>query len=452
MKKLILPLLVCLAQLCGAQTNDLIRNFDQLLSSFKPNEPGGLVLIAKQGKITYQKAFGSANLEYDIPMKPEIVFNIASITKQFTAVGILQLVEQGKLSLQDSLTKFFPRWPLNGQKVTIENLLTHTAGIPNSPPEKLIALQGRRGNVNPSDVIATFENLPLEFAPGTRWRYSNNGYILLGMIIEKVAGMPYGEYLAKYIFEPAGMVHSFYGDDYLIVKNRAASYLYWNNKYSNANNGKIDLAYAAGGIQSTIADLYQWNRALLSGKLIGREMLKKAFTEYKLANGKGTGYGYGWFVGNIQGSKVVEHGGNHGGFMTHYNYLPAEDIFVAVFYNFRGKLPEILSTDMAAMLIGKPFEMKEVELKDEDLQPYIGVYETEDGSTGYVTLAQHALYYQSKGGNKFKMVPYGKETFIFDNTVSTAVFKKDTSQYVLEIGNKRNSNKTILKKTDKPLP
>lgn len=452
MKKIILPLLLCLAQLCCAQTNGLNSSFDQLLSNFKPNEPGGLVLVAQQGKITYQKAFGSANLEFDVPMKAEMVFNIASITKQFTAVSILQLVEQGKLSLQDSLTKFFPKWPLNGQKVTIENLLTHTAGIPNAPPEKLIALQGRRGNVNPTDVIATFENLPLEFAPGTKWRYSNNGYMLLGIIIEKVSGMPYGEYLTKNIFKPAGMAHSFYGDDYLIVKNRASSYLYWNNKYSNANNGKIDMAYAAGGIQSTINDLYQWNRSLLAGRLIGREMLDKAFSEYKLANGKEAGYGYGWFVGNIQGAKVVEHGGNFGGFMTHYNYLPAEDLFVAVFYNFRGKLPEILSTDMAAMLIGKPFQMKEIELKNEEILPFTGVYETEDGSTAYLTLNQNALYYQSKGGNKFKMIPYGKETFIFENTVSTAVFKKEDSQYVLEIGNKRNSNKTILKRTDKPLP
>lgn len=453
MKRIIVLLLMGLAQYCSAQTNGLTDSLDQLLAGFRPDEPGGVVLIAKKGTILYRKAFGSAQMEHGIPMKPEMVFNIASMTKQFTAVGILQLVEQGKLSLKDSLSKFYPNWPFAQQKVTIENLLTHTAGIPNSPPEKLIAQQGRRGNISPSDLISTFENLPLEYAPGTKWKYSNNGYILLGMIIEKVSGMPYGEYLAKYIFEPAGMQHAFYGDDYLIVKDRAASYLHWNNKYMNANNGKVDLAYAAGGIQCTIDDLYQWNRSLLAGKLISKEMLDMAFTEYKLSNGKGTGYGYGWFTGNIQGSKVVEHGGNFGGFMTHYNYLPAEDVFVAVFYNFRGRLPEIMSTDMAAIAIGRPFQMKEVSLSAAELLPYTGVYETLDGGgIGYVTLDKGTLYYQSKGGNKFRMVPYGRDVFIFDNTVSTAVFKKEDASYLLVIGNKRSSNSIHLKKTDKMLP
>ncbi len=439
---------MCIGQQCYAQSNPLTDSLAPLLSGFQADVPGGVVLVAKHGKVILRKAFGTAQMEYGIPMKPEMVFNIASITKQFTAVCILQLVEQGKLSLQDTLTKFYPDWTLNGQQVTIEQLLTHTAGIPDSPPDKLIALQGRRGNVNPSEVIAAIENLPLQYAPGSKWRYSNNGYMLLGMIIEKVSGMPYGEYLAKNIFPAANMHHAFYGDDYRIVKKRAASYLHWNGTYMNANNGKVDLAYAAGGIQCTIDDLYQWNLALLSGKLISKPMLDKAFTEYLLPNGKGTGYGYGWFTGNIKGSKVVEHGGNFGGFMTHYNYLPAEDVFVAVFYNFRGRLPEILSTDLAALMIGKPFLTKEITLSDAALLHYTGEYKTADGGgTGFITLDKGVLYYQSKGGNKFRMVPYGKDVFVFDNTVSTAVFKKEAAAYVLEIGNKRNSHVTQLWKS-----
>ena len=159
--------------------------FDRLISSqFKGQEPGGVVLISQRGKIIYRKAFGLANVELEVPMKEEIVFNIASITKQFTAVAILQLSEQGKLSLQDKLTKYLPDYPA-GDQITIENLLTHTAGIPGPAPEAMAKLQARRDLVSLQDIIATFKNRPLDFAPGTKSSYSNNGYMCWARLSKK---------------------------------------------------------------------------------------------------------------------------------------------------------------------------------------------------------------------------------------------------------------------------
>ena len=441
----------------GQSGGRLAAEFDRIISSeFKAQEPGGVVLVTQKGKVIYGKAFGMANVELDVPMKEEMVFNIGSITKQFTAVAVLQLMERGKLSLQDEMTKYLPDYPVNGQKITIENLLTHTAGIPNSAPEAVTALQGRRGLVSLQEIINTFKNRPLDFAPGAKWSYSNNGYMLLGAIIEKVSGVSYPEYLANNIFKPAGMTRTLFGDDYILVKNRAASYVYSRaeSRFLNALNGKVEIAYSAGAIQSTAEDLFRWNQALHSHKLITKESLEKAQVEYKLPSGKGTNYGYGWFIGNIQGSPLVEHGGNMGGFMSHAIYLPREDVFVVVLYNFRAaRLPEFLAGDLAALAINKPYNISEISLDENLLKTYVGVYE-EEGVERLITLENGKLYYQRVGANKLNMKPYAKDKFFFENLAVIAEFKRDASNNIisLALSSKRGISSSTLKRTDKPVP
>ena len=442
----------------GQSRTQLTAELDRIISSeFKAQEPGGVVLIAQRGQILYKKAFGMANLELNVPMKEEMVFNIASMTKQFTAIAVLQLMEQGKLSLQDEITKYLPDYPINGQKITIENLLTHTAGIPASPPEAMKLLQGERRLITLPEIINTFKTRPLEFAPGTKMVYSNNGYILLGAIIEKVSGISYPEYLKRNLFKPAGMNETLFGDDYIIIKNRAASYVYSRaeSQFLNYLNSKVEMAYSAGGIQSTAEDIFRWHQALLSNKLIKKESLEKAQTEYKLPSGKGTNYGYGWFIGNIQGSPIVEHGGNMGGFMSHAIYLPQEDVFVALFYNFRvpNRLPEFLAGDLAALAIGKPFKIKEITLDENLLKSYTGVYE-EEGIERLITLEKGNLYYQRVGANKMNMKPYAKDRFFFENAAVVAEFKRDVNGKVVSLllANKRGISSSVLRRTDKPIP
>jgi CubicO group peptidase (beta-lactamase class C family) len=441
----------------GQSPGQLTAEFDRIISSeFKAQEPGGVVLVTRRGAVIYKKAFGMANLELDVPMKEEMVFNIASITKQFTAVAVLQLAEQGKLSVQDEITKYLPDYPVNGQKITVENLLTHTAGIPGPAREAMSSLQGRKNIVGLQEIIATFRNRPLDFAPGTKWSYSNDGYILLGAIIEKVSGVSYAAYLEKNIFKPAGMTRTLFGDDQLLIKNRAASYVYSRaeSKFLNALNDKVETAYSAGAIQSTAEDLFRWNQALNSHRLITKASLEKARTEYKLPDGKGTNYGYGWFIGNIQGSPLVEHGGNMGGFMCHAIYLPREDVFVVVLYNFRAaRLPEFLAGDLAALTIGKPFDIREISLDENLLKTYVGVYE-EGGVERLITVEHSKLYYQRVGANRLSMKPYAKDKFFFENTALVGEFKRDANDKIisLEVSNKRGISSSVLRRTDKPLP
>ncbi|HEX8736556.1 MAG TPA: serine hydrolase domain-containing protein [Pyrinomonadaceae bacterium] len=436
----------------------LAAEIDRIIASeFKAQEPGGVALVAQKGRIIYKKAFGMANMELNVPMREEMVFNIASMTKQFTAVAVLQLMEQGKLSLSDEITKYLPDYPVNGQKITIENLLTHTAGIPGSDPSAITRLQGERRLITLAEIIDTFKNRPLDFAPGTKMIYSNNGYMLLGAIIEKVSGTSYPKYLENNIFKPLGMTATHFGDDFIIVKNRAASYIYSRaeSQFFNALNGKVEIAYSAGGIQSTAEDLFKWHQALNSYKLIKKESLEKARTEFKLPNGKRTYYGYGWFIGNIQGSPIVEHGGNMGGFMCHAIYLPQEDIYVLLLYNFRvpNRLPEFLAGDLAALAINKPFNIREITLDENLLKEYVGVYE-EEGVERLITVENGKLYYQRVGANKMIMKPYARDKFFFDNASIIGEIKRDASGKIisLDLASKRGVSAGVLKRTDKPLP
>lgn len=203
----------------SATRKELEKDFDNVLSQiYKQGGPGCAVLITEKGKPIYRKAFGMANIELGVPMKPEMVFRIGSITKQFTAIAILQLMEQGKLALQDDITKYIPDYPVNGKKITIEHLLTHTSGIKSytSMPSFQTIM---RKDMKPMELVSFFKDQPMDFDPGAKFLYNNSGYFLLGVIIEKVSGMSYPQYLEQQIFKPLGMVNSYYGTDTRIIPN-----------------------------------------------------------------------------------------------------------------------------------------------------------------------------------------------------------------------------------------
>jgi CubicO group peptidase (beta-lactamase class C family) len=430
----------------------LAAAFDKLLTEqFKPGGTGCAALVAVKGQIIYKKAFGMANLELNVPMQPDMIFRIGSITKQFTAVSILQLMEQGKLSLQDDITKFIPDYPTNGYKITIEHLLTHTSGIKSytSVPEFQEYI---RDDKKPEDVIKLFRNQPMEFAPGTKWNYNNSGYFLLGYIIEKVSGKTYPEYIEENLFKPLGMSNSLYGSDSKIIRNRAWGYQPEGDEVVNADMMSMTLPYSAGSIQSTVEDLFKWNQALHSYKLVKKETLEKAFTEYKLANGKGTAYGYGWMLKQLQGSPTIEHGGAINGYLANAIYLPDEDIFVAVFSNNSGKSPDLVSNKMAAIALGKPYNMNEIPADEATLEQYTGVYENEDGDQRMITREGNKLFSQRSGGMRYIIKLYGADKFFFDNSLTLIIFKRDASGRITEAVTDDRGIKAVWKKTDKPLP
>lgn len=425
--------------------------FDKIISEqFKPNETGCVALVAEQGKIIYKKAFGMANIELNVPMKTDMVFRLGSISKQFTAICILQLMEKGKLTLQDKITTHISDYPKDGDKITIEQLLTHTSGIVNITEMKNFD-DIKRKNLKTHEVIDFFKNEPLEFEPGTKWSYSNSGYILLGYIIEKVSGLAYSQYLEENIFKPCQMTASSLDDDAKIIKNRASGYAKNGDQTVNAEFINMTIPHGAGGIVSTVEDLYRWNRALITYKLVTKGTLEKAFKRHKLPDGKDTDYGYGWFFLNIQGHPTVEHGGGIEGFLTSSIYLQKEDVFVAVFSNSSGQSPEFVSAKLAAISIGKPYVYKEVTLDESLQQEYVGVYENDEGILMNIYLENEKMFSEFPDGNKFQLKPYDKGKYFYNDFFSTLEFKKsaDNKIYSADAVARFEKSRT-WKRTDKP--
>jgi CubicO group peptidase (beta-lactamase class C family) len=433
-KLLLLALPILLTTYAAAagknRTHDTIltAEFDRLLSSrFKPDGPGAAALVAQNGQIIYKKAFGLADLELKVAMQPDMIFRIGSITKQFTAVAILQLAEKGLLSLNDDITRYLPDFPVHGHKITIEHLLTHTSGIKSYTSLRTWDPMTRRRDLTPTELINLFRDEPMDFPPGTRFLYNNSGYILLGYIIEKVSGVSYSRYISDNIFKPAGMTSSGYDNASAIIPMRARGYQQGLVSVVNADFLSMTQPYAAGSLLSTVNDLYKWNRALHSYTLIRKETLESAFTSYKLSNGKETGYGYGWQLGNIQGSQSIEHGGGINGFLTHAIYLPDSDIFVTVFSNCTCNDPEMVTSRIAAAAIGKPFP--EVELKTDISQTdeYTGVYSNEEGTDRMITASEGKIYSQVKGSGKYRMIRYATDRFILENSLTLLHFSRGTA-------------------------
>lgn len=362
---------------CQAQKSkdkQLAKSLDSLLSKqFNPNGPGISLLVAKKGKIIYEKAFGSASLELSVPIRPEMVFNLGSITKQFTAVAILQLVEKGKISLQDSLQKYVPDFPSKGYPITIENLLTHTSGIKDYMQIDYPEPYMERRDFSPKVLIDSFKSLPLEFEPGTKFHYSNSGYFLLGFIIERVTAKTWQDYLQENIFTPLGLTNTYTDHPNAIIKNRVYGYKKEDQHFEKADYWSATISYAAGGLLSSVEDLYKWQKGLYAYQILRKETLDKAFTNFKLKNGTTTGYGYGWFLKDISGIKSIEHGGAITGFLTNEIYYPAEDIYVVSLFNCDCAPKDALSATIAGLALGKPLQ-PDVKITDAILNNYTGTY------------------------------------------------------------------------------
>jgi CubicO group peptidase (beta-lactamase class C family) len=290
MKPVLFILLTALATLSYGQSKEdkeLVKKVDQFITgNYQSYAPGCAVLVAKKGEVLLEKGYGSANIELNVPMQSGMVFRIGSITKQFTAVAILQLVEQGKIALTDSIQKFIRDFHFKGKTITIEHVLTHTSGIKGYEEIDAKLPNPMRIDFSPKTVIDSIDRLSLEFEPGTRYNYSNSNYFLLGYIIEQVSGLSYPEYLRENLFKPAGLTSTYYESHTAIIPNRASGYSLADGKYLNTDFISMSLVYGAGALRSTVADLYKWHKALYEGKLLKKEAFIKAIQPYKLADGK----------------------------------------------------------------------------------------------------------------------------------------------------------------------
>ncbi len=333
-----------------AQTRDSLRQrVDRYVQNYvRAGAFSGAVLVARHGTIVLERAYGMANYELSVPNTIDTRFHIASITKTFTAAAILQLAERGKLNVTDPIAKYIPDYP-QGAEITIHNLLAHSSGIPDVNDIPGYDTIARVPHTVPS-LVALFRDLPLAFAPGSRYNYSNSEYILLAHLIEQISGMSYGAYLEQNLFRPAGLVATAHDSNAAsLVPQRASGYvpvgatgitnapfLDWSNKTGS------------GSLYSTVEDLWRWDRALHAGKVLTPQSVALMFTP-QLGD-----VGYGWMVGQRLNRRVLRMSGNSPGFSSEIQNYPDDDLVVVVLSNNYASTAGTIATDLAAMTLGQP--------------------------------------------------------------------------------------------------
>jgi CubicO group peptidase (beta-lactamase class C family) len=388
----ILILIKIHAQTPAQEINELLKQYT------KQNSFNGVVLVAQKGKILLEQGYGYKNATAKLLNDSNTVFQIGSITKQFTSAIILQLQEQHKLSVQDKLSKYIPDYP-NGDSITIENLLTHTSGIYNYTNDDTYMQKNSANPIKLADLISLFKNKPLDFAPGTKYSYSNSGYVLLGYIIEKITGKSYFTVLKENIFKPLGMTHT--GFDFKNLKNQNKAIGYLKLTAKNIQVAPIvdsSVSYSAGSIYITVGDLYKWDRALYTNKIIHDSSLQKAFTPFK------NNYGYGWVIDSSYGKKVVMHEGGIFGFVSFIARIPADETCIILLENEQSSgLPKI-AENINSILNQQPYDFprtrNEIEVDTSILKEYTGQYQLAPNFILTVTIEDGQLMAQASGQNK----------------------------------------------------
>jgi CubicO group peptidase (beta-lactamase class C family) len=359
---------------------------DELLNAYQQlGKFNGSVLLAGNGRILLEKGYGFKNFSDKTVNDPATVFQIASVTKQFTAIMILKLVELKKLALSDRLSKFFPGFP-KGDSITIENLLTHTSGITDHYNDDSTLKPS--GPVSEEMIAATVKKYGLSFSPGSDWQYSNKGYQLLGFIIEKVTGMRYFEAVRKYIFLPLKMGSSGFDFSHLVSPDKATGYWSFpdNNDYATAKSADIidsTASFSAGSIYSTVGDLYKWHQGLQNNSIIPRTLLEKAYTPQK------NNYGFGLFIDSLYHKRVISHSGDIFGFKSDIERVPSDDLCVVLLSNVEEPNLVFISKKILAIMYREPYDLpakNKIVLAAETLKQYVGSYEIRQGQVVELTL------------------------------------------------------------------
>ena len=425
MKNNYLILLVCCCWVTAppvvAQT--IPAKLDSLLDAYaRVWDYTGSVLVATKGAVLFEKGYGYKNKETRSLNDINTIFQIGSITKQFTSAIILQLEEQKKLSLQDSLTKYISDYP-NGNKITIEQLLTHTAGVYNYTDDAAFMKSESMHPISRDSLIARFKYKPLDFTPGEKFSYSNSGYELLGYIIEKVTGESYFQVVRQRIFKPLHMDHS--GFDFTDLHSPDKALGYTPQSTTPAPIVDSSFSFAAGAMYTTVGDLYKWDRGLLSGKILSQASQQKAYTPH-LAH-----YGYGWMISLSDGKKVVEHGGGITGFVSYIKRIPEDETCIIILDNQPNSANTIkMAQDIADILSGKdvkpPKTRVAVTLDTALLRQYVGEYQVGPNAIFKISLEDGHLYgQQATGRGKMELFAEKKDLFFMKVVDGEIEFVRD---------------------------
>lgn len=390
----------------------------------------GSVLVVNGDELLLSQGYGMSNLEHNVPNFAYTKFRLASISKQFTATAIMQLQEAGLLDVNNLISTYLPDYP-NGNKITLHQLLNHTSGIPSFTgfPD-YVEKMGLKKTTD--ELIAWFSDKPLEFIAGEKFEYSNSGYVILTKIIETISGQSYPDYLQKHIFTPLGMNDSGYDRNDVVLPNRASGYLFLGEDYKNAPFIDMSLPSGAGGLYSTVEDLYKWDRALYTDAII-KESSKKAMfaptVKDTLETNPETYCGYGWFSNISYGRNRVFHNGGVNGFHTFISRYLNEKVLIVVLSNLMTAPITKIVDDLAAILFGESYEMPKIhqaiEVDPKIYQAYVGDYQLSPDVVITIQTEAQRIFSQLTNQDIFQIFPESETKFFFKVVDAQLTFTVD---------------------------
>jgi len=377
--------------------------------------PGAAVIVTRKGKVVYAAGRGIADIETKQEITPDTVFRLGSITKQFTAAAILKLVEQGKLSLDDPLTKFIPDYPPPGGAATVRQLLNHTSGImPYTAIPTAMAEASTGRAYSTGELIATFKGSPPQFKPGEKYNYNNSGYVLLGAILEQLTGKRWDQAVHDIVLQPLKLSAIRGGVDEATTPRMAKGYTSQNGKVVPAMKIHMSVPHAAGALIGTVGELARWINALHHGRVLKPASYAAMIAPTRTADGQTEPYGFGIGTSDVRGKKVIGHSGGIFGFSTDSLYLPEQDLVVAAFVNTEdGASPGLIVRKLAAAAIGDSFPVFTVQrVEPAAIAPLLGVYKV--GVNQRTFFERDGKYYtQRSGGGELEVFAAGGNRFFY---------------------------------------
>jgi CubicO group peptidase (beta-lactamase class C family) len=415
----------------------LVARVDEYMNAaVKVSHFSGSILVARDGQPVVSKGYEMANYELNVANTPQTAFRLGSITKQFTAMAIMMLQERGKLNVNDPLCKYLENCPAAWQPITIRHLLTHTSGIPNYTSFPGFFEKNSTQPYTSAGLVDLFRDKALDFPPGEKFAYSNSGYHLLGLIIEKVSGARYAAFLRDNIFAALGMKNTGYDDSRALVANRASGYQWVGKAFMNAPYLNMAIPYSAGALYSTTEDLLLWDKALYTEKLLSRKSLDEMFTPFK-EQSPGSGYAYGWGIAKRFDRQVIEHNGGINGFSTDIVRFPTERVTVIVLSNNQGANADKIANDLSAIAFGAPYhvpaERKAIAVAPAILDKYVGQYQLAPNFIITVTNEDGKLMAQPTGQPRTELFAESETEFFLRVVDAQITFVKDAQGQVTRL-------------------
>jgi len=341
------------------------------------------IAVSRRGQVVFARGYGMANLEHSVAVTPETVFHICSISKNILAAVVLQLVEEGKLKLDDDVTKYVPEAPTHGRHVTVRQLLNHTSGLYSftSLPE---AENNERLDLTHEQVLSLIKDQPFDFDPGTSWRYDNSAFYLAGMVVERITKQEYGAYVHEHVFKPLGMNSASMCDAHMVVRQLASGYEVDRGTLVNAALMSWKLPFAAGAVCATATDLLKWQAALDGGRVLSTSSVELMRRPTTLADGTAIDYGLGTRLGSLDGHRVLGHTGSGGGFNAALESFPADGLTIAIVMNTGNAAGPsmMLATAIARAVLGLPDKntLRDLPAPRKELAALLGTFDSDEGT------------------------------------------------------------------------